>query len=993
MDRRQPKQKKTRIAAIAAAALACLLLLGICFLLDRSPLSRPQAKTAARPETLRISEAQNNNVSTLSTAGGAFPGWIELENSGPEPVPLANMILATDSNIKRMLVFPNMELAAGERLVIFADASNVLSAPDGLHAPFRLPSEGGNTLYLMRADQTVLDSVRLPCIDDDASWCRTGADTWETSWKPTPGGANVIEGYRPQAFAVLPGALAINEVMTANRNSFPDEDGDHPDYVEIVNISGADADIGGWYLSDDAGNLTKWKLPSATLPADGVICLHCSGKDRRDDLSHLHTSFRLPKTGVDILLTDPQGRVASLAEVPALETGQAYSLVNGHWTTDLPPTPFAQNSGAMIETLNALPSDRQAEGIYISELMALPVSGYDWLELHNAGSADADLGGFGLSDNTAKPRKWQFPQETVLPAGGYLGVLLTGDASADTRGYLNADFALSGDGGYSVSLSTPDGAILDSIFLPEQIEGVSYGRTASGVCSYFLEATPMAANSPQTARGRAPAPEYSVPGGVYQTGDSFAVELSAPEDFRIYYTLDYTDPTEASSLYTGTPIQVNGTTVIRTRVYRDGYLPSVMDTRSYLYDVNAWDKVPYVISLVSDPEGLFSDATGIMAEGPNATPTFPHGSYGRGANYWMDWERESHVEFFTPEAKTAVSQECGIKIHGRNSRAYVLKSLKVRARRKYGSPRFAYPIFSDLPFEDYDGFILRYSGQDYKSTFMRDAVLTSLAADTGVLYQEAEECLVYLNGEYYSAGYVRENISAFEICRHRGWEGMEDDLDIVKGQKTVLQGSNSSFAALCDYLSSHDNTTREAYDRIDAIVDIDNYIEFITLELVLATPDTINVKRYRNPKDDGKWRWVLYDVDRALRVDVDTFKLYEGGSSSVLFKAFMQNPLLRERFLAYFDKALATTLSSQNMLDKVEAQKNKLLPILPDYLANLGLTTSLYQSRYKGLVKVIGARPAQVLRRLQNYFGFSSEEMFRRFPNAVDAMNEYSRTH
>lgn len=106
------------------------------------------------------------------------------------------------------------------------------------------------------------------------------------------------------------------------------------------------------------------------------------------------------------------------------------------------------------------------------------------------------------------------------------------------------------------------------------------------------------------------------------------VELSAGQGDRIYYTLDNTDPDEGDTLYTG-PITITGTTILRTRIYSEGYLESYMDTQSYLYDVNNGDGSVYVVSLVSDPYNLTSDEAGIMVKGPNALPDPPYGSMTR----------------------------------------------------------------------------------------------------------------------------------------------------------------------------------------------------------------------------------------------------------------------------------------------------------------------------------------------------------------------------
>lgn len=44
----------------------------------------------------------------------------------------------------------------------------------------------------------------------------------------------------------------------------------------------------------------------------------------------------------------------------------------------------------------------------------------DWIELHNAGTSVADLGGWGLSDDLGAPFKWRFPVGTTVAPGGRL---------------------------------------------------------------------------------------------------------------------------------------------------------------------------------------------------------------------------------------------------------------------------------------------------------------------------------------------------------------------------------------------------------------------------------------------------------------------------------------------------------------------------------------------------------------------------------------------
>ena len=972
-----------------AGALALVALIGVVAilcgrLLDRGAFAR--VKGASDLGALRISEVQTDNRNTLRSPDGAAPAWIEIENTGWVPVSLRGAYLQKDLKVGKAFVFPDVELAGGDFLVVFADETVAAASPEALCAPFSLLAGGGNVLMLFAPDQTLLDSVALPRLAPDAAYCRDHDDDWAVTLRATPGAANVVSDEAQIAASMSAGLVELSEVMTDNASFFPDENGLYHDYVELHNTSSQSVSLGGWHLSDNHDRPDKWLLPDVTLPPDGYIVIHCSGLNRVDDPAHPHASFRL-SAGEALSLSAPDGALACLVTLPELERGQAYSVVDGEWTTALPPTPGQANRADSADRLNGLDAAALG-GVYISEIMALPAEddGADWIELCNGGGAAVDLSGWGVSDRLSRPRKWQLPAGTVISPGQRLTVYCAPEGG---HGALCAPFALNGDGGYAVCLCDAEGVLADTVSLPRQYAGASYGRDAGGRCGYFALPTPGEANAGSVLNAPAESATYSVNGGVFAPGDSFSVSLSAAAGARIYYTLDCADPDETARLYDGSPIPVSDTTILRTRVYQDGRLPSLSDTQSYLFGVNGGREVRFVVSLVSDPDNLYSDERGILVKGPNATDKFPFGSYGKGANFWMDWEREAHIELFEHGGEAVISQGCGVKVHGRNSRGYDLKCLKVIARSRYGERLFEYPIFHDRPYDEYEAFLIRCAGQDYKYAFMRDVVLTSLAADTSVLYQEAEEGVCYINGVYYSAVYVRENVSAYSIARRMGWEGQEEDIDLVKSGHEVMQGSDDTYAALRDWLSTHDTATQEAFDMIDGAIDVDNFAEYCALQVYLGLPDTVNVKRFRNQNTDGKWRWVLYDVDRALRDDIDGFALMAQGTNGVLFTACMSNPLFQERFLACLDRLLSSTLSSENVTALVNAQYERIRPVLPDYWARTGMTEKQYAAALKGLLKTVSERPAKVLNHCAAWLNLTEAELRAALPDAFAAIEAW----
>ncbi len=981
------KRKKTvggnRPPLILMIALGLALIAGTWWL-NSSGWGVPVTRAAERPEALRISEVQNNNQLTLPEREGI--SWIELENASDAPVSLGGLCLTRDDKLKKTLVFPDVTMQPGAFLLVWADGTlaRAADADGALHAPFRLPRSGTHELYLYDEAANLLDSVTVPDMKTDESYSLGPEGEWEVTVRPTPGEANTVTGQLGER--MTPGDVAINEVMASNVAAFPDENGEIWDYVELANLSGQSVSLEGYRLSDDPKKPDKWRFPAVTLPADGRLAVHCSGLDRRDDPAHLHAGFRL-SGGETLCLFTPAGDLTYVVTLTEPVKGWPLSRrEDGSWTSELPPTPNLPNTADAALELDGLRRSEREGSVSISELMALPGGETgDWLELYNDSDEAVDLTGWGFSNNLKKARKWQFPAGTRIAAHGRLALAMLGKddaplpASAPSDRLVPVPFALNGEGGYALTLCRPDGAIVDCLYVPEQYPGVSFGRSDIGECGFFETSTPMKANGASVTLGRPARPVYSVPGGLHEKGESFSVTMTAESGARIYYTLDCSDPDDRDTLYDGTPIPVTKNTILRTRVYRDGHMPSDIDTQSYLFNVQGASEVPYVISLVSDPKNLTSSRTGIMVTG-------------KYDNLHQEWEREAHVEIFLEGREPVIAQECGIKLHGRNTRTYQLKTFKVMAKRKYGKDRFSYPLFRDRPWDEYEAFILRYSGQDYKYAFMRDVVLTRQAKHTSVMYMESMECVVYLNGKYYSAMYMRENISPFSLARREGWTGQEDAIDLIKSDNEIKQGSDDDYLALNDYLNRHDNDTQEVYDRIDAEVDIDNFIEYCGLYVVYCPPDTVNVKRYRNHDGDNKWRWVLYDLDRALRSpDADGFKLMATGTNGPLFRAVMKNRALRERFLRNLNTALAGYLSSQSLREEILAQVTRVAPILPQYLKHLKLTQASYKGHVEGFLQNTDQRPAQVIRQCASYLRLSDAEVKAFFPDALAAIESFSK--
>ena len=105
----------------------------------------------------------------------------------------------------------------------------------------------------------------------------------------------------------LHGALLISEVQAANATTLVDADGETSDWLELYNSGPGSVDLGGYHLTDDPAELTKWTFPAVTLDPGGFLVVFASGKDRDPVDGELHTNFRLSASGDYLGLTMADG--------------------------------------------------------------------------------------------------------------------------------------------------------------------------------------------------------------------------------------------------------------------------------------------------------------------------------------------------------------------------------------------------------------------------------------------------------------------------------------------------------------------------------------------------------------------------------------------------------------------------------------------------------------------------------------------------------------
>ena len=243
-------------------------------------------------------------------------------------------------------------------------------------------------------------------------------------------------------------------------------------------------------------------------------------------------------------------------------------------------------SRAAYETLER--RNYMAANLVISEFMASNdhsiVDSFglreDWIEIHNAGDAPANLADYFLTDSASQPTQWQFPSKTIDP-NGYQIVFASGLNVVTAGGEMHTNFKLSASGEYLGLTRASDSGVQFEYAptFPAQTPDISYGladaNNPTGARAYSTSPTPGAQNAPSVDPV-----VFSTPGKVF-TGSIVVSLTSTTPGAQIRYTLDRTAPTATSPLYTG-PLTVTSLTMIRAQAFNGSYLPSPITSQTYV---------------------------------------------------------------------------------------------------------------------------------------------------------------------------------------------------------------------------------------------------------------------------------------------------------------------------------------------------------------------------------------------------------------------------
>lgn len=477
----------------------------------------------------------------------------------------------------------------------------------------------------------------------------------------------------------------------------------------------------------------------------------------------------------------------------------------------------------------------------------------DWIELHNLGSNAVNLGGYFLSDKIGNPEKWEIPSGVTIAPGGYLIAFASG-RDEFSGGFLHTNFNVTQtQNNEYIILADPSGNILDAfhVNIPNQTDH-SYGRQSDGALDWviFPNPTPGAPNGGTFHTAYASQPDFSLAAGFYDGPQTVLIESDEP-GATIYYTLDGSDPTPGSPVYTA-PVVIEETTVLRSRAYSsdNAVFASLINTRTYFIDDSS--TLP-VVSIAGTQIMTLMDGSQIE----------PVGSF----------------ELFDENGDRVANAVGEYNKHGNDSWGYQQRGIDYITRDQFGYDyALRHQIFPNKTRDRYQRVMLKAAANDNYpfsgGAHIRDAYIHTLSQNAELELDERTNlsCLLFVNGEYWGVYEIREKVDDPDFTDYY-YEQDRLNIDYIKTWGGTWfeydSGSAGEWYTLHDFITNNDLSDPDNYNYVKSQLNVLSIIDYMIINTHAVCMDWLNWNtawwRGRYPQGQAlTWRYTLWDMDASF---------------------------------------------------------------------------------------------------------------------------------
>jgi hypothetical protein len=546
---------------------------------------------------------------------------------------------------------------------------------------------------------------------------------------------------------VLAANPMITEFMASNRGTLDDGDGTSSDWIEIYNAGDEVVNLAGYRLTDNADSPSRWVFPDVTLQPNEFVVVFASSQNVDnyvDAAGYLHTNFALNASGEYLALLAPDGTVVSEfgskdTEYPPQRPNVSYGVgqsvnvvqtgsdtfsevpldgsVDTTWTEpnfDERTQGFSLGKAALGMECNPLGRGNLANEI-ITELP--PRSHGVYARTHFLVDDAADVrqltlsikydNGFAAylngnpveSDNAPAELRWFTKAPKSRPADRDAVVFKEFDLSDHRDKLVTGDNVLAIHGLNHIPRDQGD------MLLAFELQAV---MPSVGGPGYIRKPTPGSANN-DAFGGLVEDTNFSLGHGFYNSPQVLEI-TTATEGAQVYYSTDgsYPGPTNANATLYDKPLTIDATTSIRAAAFKPGFMPSNVDTRTFLF-----------VDDVADQAAMKSAITEDLVWGPQirasllSVPSISLVTNCPVREGVAVGEIEASVELMHPDGTEGFQIDAGFEHFGGVSLTLSNKKhIRISYKAIYGASRLRYDLFGHGSVNEFDQLLLHTGSHD-----------------------------------------------------------------------------------------------------------------------------------------------------------------------------------------------------------------------------------------------------------------------------------------
>ena len=546
---------------------------------------------------------------------------------------------------------------------------------------------------------------------------------------------------------------------------------------------------------------------------------------------------------------------------------------------------------------------------------------------------------------------------------------------------FHTTFKISG-GGDTLFLFNPSQVLENSLFINCQAVDMSVGRYPNGSNSNSLFATPTpdASNNQAPALGYAIAPLFDHNAGVYLSPfEATILDLNtAPSTIR--YTLDGSEPTNSSPIYTGTPLTFFQSKILRARAFKPNYIPSNVTSASYLFNIS---HTTPILSITTDNSNLYGNE-GIF-------------------DHWdQDWLRNAHLDYFDsiPGHPLMFSQNTGMQIDGGagGSRSQPQHSFRLE---------LAHSVLGENPVNDviipgrpnrnkYSEFYLRNGSNQYLVLPYKEACqVEMMCRGANAYYSAYRPATVYINGQYFGLYELREKYNPEMFKENEG--ANKDSVELLSlsawygGVLRAVQGSTDNFWTSYNAFNALNAGSPSYWNDADQHFDMTYYTDYIISESWMGNVDwpQNNIKIYRSDVTNNRWRFATIDLELALNPNAWTDCYYNhidymsgqstGNPYINIWLKSIQNTQYKNYFINRFADLMNTNYRPERLIAVENSYFNITAPEMPNEFQRWGDPNNVpgqmdnFYNNHLTFQSELLCRTEQVRNHIQNRFSLPQQ--------------------